>query len=161
MDRCIYEMKMVQADKGWFKVRKYPRFDTKVSYQILYYSMAEIEGYIKTAVEKDVFSDLICFMVYERPMNQLGEGRLMVYDKDGIEANTKLFRVGDIVDILKNNEIILGIITEVKRNGYWVMTTSDKKSQCFVDNQHVFKPHYRIPARTEQRLKKLLYTILC
>lgn len=160
MDRCIYEMKMVQADKGWFKARRYPRFDTKVSYQILYYSMAEIEDYIKNAIDNGVFPDLICFLVYEHSMNKYGESRLFVYDKDGIEANTKSFSVGDIVDILNNDKIVLGLITEVKDGGYMVMTTSDRKSLCFVDKLHVFMPHYKIPVRTEQRLMKLLDAVI-
>ena len=156
MDKCIYEMKIVQADKGWFKVRRYPRFDTTVSYQILYYNMDEITSYIKTAVEHEVFQDLICFMVYEHSMNMVGEGKLTIYGSDGIEAHNMTYRVGDIVDIFMEDDIILGLISEITENGYVVITKNNPINLCVVDKQHVFKPHYRIPTRTEPRLRKLL-----
>ena len=63
----IYRLEIVQADDDWFHVRRYPKFDVGTSYQLLYYSMEEIEAYIKLAIEKDAFADLICFIDSSAP----------------------------------------------------------------------------------------------
>ena len=42
MNKSIYELKIVQTERNWFTVRRYPRYDTTVSYQILYYTLEEI-----------------------------------------------------------------------------------------------------------------------
>lgn len=152
----IYRLEIVQADDDWFHVRRYPKFDVGTSYQLLYYSMEEIEAYIKLAIEKDAFADLICFIVYEHVMGELNESPcLHVYDQFGKKAMANMFQRGDIVDVLGNDEIILGVITEVENESYEVMIKAGQKGLRHTDKEHAFLPHYKIPIRTEQRLRKL------
>ena len=122
----------------------------------MYYSIEEIEAYIKLAVEKEAFADLICFVVYELTMDELNESPyLRIYDQFGKRAIANMFHCGEIVDVLGNEEIILGVITEAGDDGYEVRTKTGSKGCCHMDREHVFKPHYKIPIRTEQRLRKI------
>jgi len=157
----IYEIIVVQSYNDWFKQRRYPRFDTIVANQILYYSKEETEEYIKLAVEEEAYADLICFIVIERPMDVLcySEGdSIWVYDQNGKDATSINHQIGDVVEVLKNDEIELGFVTEVKNEMYTVITSSNMKSSLLVDARYVFKPHFKIPVRTERRLQKAVET---
>ncbi len=153
----IYEIIVVQSYNDWFKQRRYPRFDTIVANQILYYSKEETEEYIKLAVEEEAYADLICFIVIERPMDVLcySEGdRIWVYDQNGRDVPSIKHQIGDVVEVLMNDEIELGFVTEVKNEMYTVITSSNMKSSLLVDARYVYKPHFKIPVRTERRLQK-------
>lgn len=157
----IYEIKVVQSVNDWFKQRRYPRFDVAVWNQILYYSKEETEEYIKLAVEKEAYADLICFIVIKRPMGVLcysEDNSICVYDQNGMDATSKNHQIGDIVEVLKNDEIELGFVTDVKNEMYTVITSSNMKSSLLVDARYIFKPHFKIPVRTERRLKKAIET---
>lgn len=155
----IYELKVVQSDNDWFKQRRYPRFDVVVLDQILYYSKEETEEYIKLAIDKEAYADLICFIVTERPMDVLcvsEDDGIWVYDQYGEETGLTNHQVGDIVEVLRNNDIILGFVAEVLDNGYIVLTSSNMKNRISVDARHIFNPHFKIPFHTEKRLRKAI-----
>lgn len=156
MNKSIYELKIVQTERNWFTVRRYPRYDTTVSYQILYYTLEEIEAYIKTAVEKKVFRDLICFMVYEYTLNMLDstDVKPRILDSEGNEACNIRYKAGDFVEIFNNDEIVLGVVSEIMEDGCTVMTDKRLNSCRHMDFEYLFKPHYKIPVRTEIRLRK-------
>lgn len=157
----IYEIIVVQSYNDWFKHRRYPRFDTIVANQILYYSKEEAEEYIKLAVEGKAYTDLICFIVIERPMDVIcysEHDSIWVYDQNGRDATSINHQIGDVVEVLKNDEIELGFVTEVKNEMYTVITSSNMKSSLLVDARYVFKPHFKIPVRTERRLQKAVET---
>lgn len=157
--KSIYEIRVVQSDNDLFKTRRYPRFDVVILDQILYYSKKTAEKYIKHVVEKAVYDDLICFIVTERPMDALcvsEDDGIWVYDQYGEDVSSASHQVGDIVDVLRNDEIVLGFVTEVLDNGYIVLSSSSMKSRISVDARHIFNPHFKISVRTERRLKKAI-----
>ncbi len=161
VSKDIYEIRVVQADNDWFKTRRYPRFDVVILDQILYYSKEATEEYIKLAVENDAYADLICFIVIERPMDVLcysEDDRVWVYDQNGRDAASINHQIGDIVEVLKNDEIEVGFVTDVKNEMYTVITSSNMKSSLLVDAKYIFKPHFKIPVHTERRLKKAIET---
>ena len=157
----IYEIKVVQSYNDWFKQRRYPRFDVVVLDQILYHSNKETGEYIKLAVENEAYADLICFIVIKRPMDVLcvsKDDSVWVYDQYGKETRLTNHQVGDFVEVLKDDEIVLGFVTDVKNGMYTVITSSNMKSSLLVDARYIFKPHFKIPVRTERRLKKAIET---
>ena len=157
----IYEIIVVQSYNDWFRQRRYPRFDTIIANQILYYSKEETEEYIKLAVAEEAYAALICFIVIERPMDVIcysEHDSIWVYDQNGRDATSINHQIGDIVEVLKNDEIELGFVTDVKNGMYTVITSSNMKNSLLVDARHIFKPHFKIPVRTERRLNKAVDT---
>ncbi len=159
----IYEVKIIQSDNSWFNQRRHTRFNTIVSYHILYHSMKEVEAYIKHTVDNE-FADLICFIVNERFMDVLyykyEEVRTWVFDQYGKDVSLINHQPGDIVEILNKDEIVLGVVSEIKDKGYMVMTTSMKSSSQYVETKYIFEPHFRIPISTRVRLSKAFKSIL-
>lgn len=159
----IYEVKIIQSDNSWFNQRRYPRFNTIVSYIILYHSMKEVEAYIKLAVGNEVFEDLICFIVTERFMDVLykdiKEVGICVFDQFGKDVCLINHQPGDIVEILNKDEIVLGVVSGIKDKGYLVMTSSKKSSSLYVEAKYIFEPHFRISIRTRVRLNKAFKSI--
>ena len=77
------------------------------------------------------------------------------FDNDGNEACNTRYKAGDFVEIFSNEKIILGVVSEIMEDGCTVMTDKRLNSCRLVDFENLFKPHYKIPVRTEMRLKKV------
>ena len=56
--------------------------------------------------------------------------------------------------IFNNDEIVLGVVSEIMEDGCTVMTDKRLNSCRHMDFEYLFKPHYKIPVRTEIRLRK-------
>ena len=78
-----------------------------------------------------------------------------VFDNEGNEACNIRYKAGDFVEIFNNDEIVLGVVSEIIEGGCTVMTDTRLKSCRHVDFEYLFKPHYKIPVRTEIRLRKV------
>ena len=83
---------------------------------------------------------------------------IWVYDQNGRDTTSINHQIGDIVEALKNDEIELGFVTDVKNGMYTVITSSNMKNSLLVDARYIFKPHFKIPVRTERRLNKVVDT---
>ena len=83
---------------------------------------------------------------------------IWVYDQNGRDTTSINHQIGDIVEVLKNDEIELGFVTDVKNGMYTVITSSNMKNSLLVDARYIFKLHFKIPVRTERRLNKAVDT---
>ena len=99
---------------------------------------------------------LICFMVYEYHLNILGSTDIKprIFDNEGNEACNIRYKAGDFVEIFNNDEIVLGVVSEIMEDGCTVMPDKRLNSCRHMDFEYLFKPHYKIPVRTEIRLRK-------
>lgn len=95
-------------------------------------------------------------MVYEYTLNMLDstDVKPRIFDSEGNEACNIRYKAGDFVEIFNNDEIVLGVVSEIMEDGCTVMTDKRLNSCRHMDFEYLFKPHYKIPVRTEIRLRK-------